>query len=343
MTPAPTPSAATGASPAEEFPRHLLDVESLDVGQVERLLALATRFKRERAAVREGSAAACSAQSGRRDLLAGRTVVTLFFEPSTRTRSSFERAARALGADVIALQKEGTSASIGETLSDTARNLEAVGADALVLRHPSAGAPRQTARVVRASVINAGDGAHEHPTQALLDALSLRERLGSLQGRTVAIVGDIAYSRVARSNIHLLTKLGAHVRVAGPRTLLPLGIEKLGCTAAHTLDDALRGADAVMALRVHFERVADARLPSTRDYARRWGIGLKQLELLPPHAVVMHPGPVNRGVELASEVVDGPRSLVMDQVDSGVAVRMATLCLCLRARVPEEPGEGGER
>ena len=247
------------------FPRHLLDIESLQADQIEAVLALAARFKHERAADRAGKTV-----PSRRDLLARKAVVTLFFEASTRTRSSFEMAAYALGADVLSFQKDASSVSKGESLADTVRNLEAIGADVLVVRHPCAGASRAVARVVQATVINAGDGFHEHPTQALLDALTLRERLGSLSGKSIAIVGDIAHSRVARSNIHCLTRLGARVRVAGPSTLMPAGIEKLGCEVARTLADALRGADAVMALRIQQERIADARIPGTRDYQRRW-------------------------------------------------------------------------
>jgi aspartate carbamoyltransferase catalytic subunit len=307
-----------------DFPRHLLELESLNREQIERLLSLASRFKHERAKTR----------TGRRDLLKGRTVITLFFESSTRTRSSFEVAARALGADVLSFQKEASSVTKGESLEDTVRNLDAIGADALVVRHPAAGAPRLVARAVRASVVNAGDGAHEHPTQGLLDALTLRERWGgSLEGRTVAIVGDITNSRVARSGIHCLTKLGAKVRVGGPSTLVPIGIEKLGCTVARSLRDALQGADAVMALRIQNERIADARIPGARDYARTWGLNARTLEWLPKHALILHPGPVNRGVELTSDVLESERSVVMDQVDSGVAVRMAALALCLRAEV----------
>jgi aspartate carbamoyltransferase catalytic subunit len=309
---------------ASEFPRHLLDVETLRRDQIDELLGLAARFKRERASSRAGKG-----RAPRHELLPGRIVVTLFFEPSTRTRSSFEVAAHALGADVLSFQKDASSVIKGESLQDTVRNLEAIGADALVVRHPAAGAPRAVARVVRSSVINAGDGAHEHPTQALLDALTLREKLGSVEGKVISIVGDIAHSRVARSNIHCLSKLGARVRVAGPSTLIPAGVEKLGCEVARTLPEALRDADAVMMLRIQQERIADARIPGTRDYARVWGLNARTLELLPARAVVLHPGPVNRGVELSSEVMDGERSLVMDQVDSGVAVRMATLALCL--------------
>src|ERR1041384_7319740 len=322
-----------GYSMASDFPRHLLDLESLTRPQIEALLTLASRFKHERAAARSGEKAV-----DRRGMLRGRTVITLFFENSTRTRSSFEVAARSLGADVLSFQKEASSVAKGESLEDTVRNLDAIGADALVVRHPAAGAPRLGARSVRACVINAGDGEHEHPTQGLLDALSLRERWGTLEGKTVAIVGDVAHSRVARSNIHCLSKLGARVRVGGPSTLIPTGIEKLGCTVAGTLKEALTGADAVMALRIQNERIADARLAAARDYARTWGINLRTLEFLPRDALVLHPGPVNRGVEMSSDVLEGPRSLVMDQVDSGVAVRMAALALCLRAEVAAVEG-----
>jgi aspartate carbamoyltransferase catalytic subunit len=311
-----------------EFPRHLLELETLTRAQIEALLGLAATFKHERAQARGAGAPA-----GRRELLRGRTVVTLFFENSTRTRSSFEVAARALGADVLSFQKDASSVAKGESLEDTVRNLDAIGADALVVRHPAAGAPRLVARAVKASVINAGDGAHEHPTQGLLDALSLRERWGTLEGKTVAIVGDITHSRVARSNIHCLSKLGARVRVGGPSTVIPPGIERLGCTVATSLREALTGADAVMALRIQNERIADARLPGARDYARTWGLNVRTLEMLPREALVLHPGPVNRGVELTNDVLESPRSLVMDQVDSGVAVRMAVLALCLRAEV----------
>ena len=312
---------------SEPWPRHLLDVESLTRTQIEAVLHLAGRYKRDR------MPGAHSASS--RHALQGRTVITLFFENSTRTRSSFEMAARALGADVLSFQKDASSVSKGETLLDTVRNLDALRPDALVVRHPSAGAARQVARVARASVLNGGDGAHEHPTQALLDALTLREKLGPLEGKTICIVGDIAHSRVARSNIHCLTRLGARVRVAGPTTLLPVGIERLGCTVARTLKDALDGADAVMALRIQHERLGDVRIPSTRDYARAWGLTARTLQWLPEHAAVLHPGPINRGVELASDVADGDRSLILDQVDSGVAVRMAALALCLGATKPE--------
>ena len=208
-----------------------------------------------------------------------------------------------------------------------------MGIDVMVVRHRAAGSAQYLSRNVACSVVNAGDGAHEHPTQGLLDIFTIRQARGRIEGLTVGLVGDIAHSRVARSNVHCLSKLGAKVRVAGPSTLMPAGIEKLGCEVARSLADALRGADAVMALRIQQERIADARIPGARDYSRVWGLTPKTLELLPPGSVVLHPGPVNRGVELSPEVLDSDRSLVMDQVDSGVAVRMAALALCLRARV----------
>ena len=321
---------------ASEFPRHLLDIESLRREQIEEVLGLAGRFKRERAAARAGKA-----RAPRHQILPGRIVVTLFFEASTRTRSSFEVAAHALGAEVLSFQKDASSVTKGESLQDTVRNLEAIGADVLVVRHPAAGAPRAIARAVRASVINAGDGAHEHPTQALLDALTLREKLGTLEGKVISIVGDIAHSRVARSNVHCLSKLGSRVRVAGPSTLLPAGVEKLGCEVARTLPDALRDADAVMMLRIQQERIADARIPGTRDYARVWGLSdNKELARFPGGGAVAF---ADRGRLLLAARRDGrvsawtsqpPEPATLnghDPADSGVAVRMATLALCLGA------------
>ncbi|MFN7130453.1 MAG: aspartate carbamoyltransferase catalytic subunit [Myxococcales bacterium] len=259
--------------------------------------------------------------------LRGKTVVNLFFESSTRTRSSFEIAAKILSADAVNWTASGSSVSKGETLVDTARNLEAMRPDVLVIRHSASGAPHLVASHVRCAVINAGDGAHEHPSQALLDALTLTEKLGDLAGRTVAIVGDITHSRVARSNLRCLTKLGAKVRVCGPPTMIPLGIEQYGCTVHYTLAEALQGADAVMMLRIQTERMQEPLFPSGREYARLYGLGLKNVELLKPDAVILHPGPVNRGVELAPEVADGPRSVILDQVENGVAVRMALIYL----------------
>ena len=259
--------------------------------------------------------------------LRGKTIINLFFESSTRTRSSFEIAAKILSADAINWTSSGSSVSKGETLVDTAKNLEAMRPDLLVIRHASSGAPHLVAKHVKCGVINAGDGAHEHPSQALLDAFTLTERLGDLAGRTIAIVGDITHSRVARSNLIGLKTLGAKVRLCGPPTMIPSGIEELGCTVHHKLADALDGADAVMMLRIQQERMQESLFPSTREYSKLFGLNLRTAELLKPEAIILHPGPVNRGVELAPEVADGPRSVILDQVENGVAVRMALLYL----------------
>jgi len=259
--------------------------------------------------------------------LRGKSVVNLFFEASTRTRSSFEIAAKVLSADSLNWTASGSSVSKGETLLDTAKNLEAMRPDLLIIRHQASGAPHLVARHVRCSVINAGDGAHEHPSQALLDAFTLRERLGELDGRTIAIVGDIANSRVARSNLLCLAALGARVRLCGPPTMIPLGAEQYGCSVHHRLADAVADADAVMMLRIQSERMQDPLFPGPREYARTWGLNRDSVNLLKPDALVLHPGPINRGVELAPEVADGPRSVILEQVENGVAVRMALLYL----------------
>jgi aspartate carbamoyltransferase catalytic subunit len=262
--------------------------------------------------------------------LRGRTVINLFFEPSTRTRTSFEIAAKRLSADSINVSASTSSVTKGETLLDTARNLEAMSPDCIVIRHSSAGAPYQLARICRAAVVNAGDGAHEHPTQALLDALTIRERKGRIAGLKVAIIGDILHSRVARSNIHLLTKLGATVSVAGPGTLVPNEFGELveeGVVVEQRIEKAIEGADVVMILRIQRERQDAAFFPSMREYAVHYGLNLKRLERAAPDAIVMHPGPMNRGIEIASDVADGTRSLILDQVTNGLAVRMAVLYL----------------
>lgn len=262
--------------------------------------------------------------------LRGRTVINLFFEPSTRTRTSFEIAAKRLSADAINVSASTSSVTKGETLLDTARNLEAMSPDCIVVRHSSAGAPHQLARVCRAAIVNAGDGSHEHPTQALLDALTIRERKGRISGLRVAIIGDILHSRVARSNIHLLTKLGATVRVAGPGTLVPHDFGELveeGLLVENGIEQAIKGADVVMILRIQRERQDAAFFPSMREYAVHFGLNLERLEGAAPDAIVMHPGPMNRGIELASDVADGARSLILDQVSNGLAVRMAVLYL----------------
>jgi aspartate carbamoyltransferase catalytic subunit len=260
--------------------------------------------------------------------LEGRVVANLFFEASTRTRLSFERAAKALGADVLNFTAQTSSVAKGETLVDTARNVEAMGVTALVIRHSASGAAFLVSQHVRCAVVNAGDGTHGHPSQALLDAFTLHERWGSLDGRTVAIVGDVLHSRVARSNLHCLITLGARVVFAGPPTLLPVGLEELGGRIAPSVDAALEEADAVMMLRVQTERQSGGYFPSSREYARLYGLNAARAARLRPGAVVMHPGPVNRGVEMAPEVADGPANVILAQVAHGVAVRMAILEAC---------------
>lgn len=260
--------------------------------------------------------------------LRGRTVVNLFFEASTRTRSSFEIAAKVLSADALNWTASASSVTKGETLVDTARNLEAMRPDVLVIRHPSGGAPRLVADRVACAVVSAGDGAHEHPTQGLLDAFTLRERLGTLEGKTIAIVGDVSHSRVARSDLFAFTKLGARVRFCGPPTMMPVGIETLGATVHHDLRAAVEGADAVVTLRIQHERIGDPLIPTTREYSKVWGLNAKKAaEWLTPGCLILHPGPINRGVELAPEVADGSHSVILDQVQNGVAVRMAVLYL----------------
>lgn len=259
--------------------------------------------------------------------LRGKTVVNLFFEPSTRTRTSFELAAKRLSADVINFTSSSSSMVKGETLLDTARNIEAMQADIIVLRHPSAGAAETLAQGVKSSVINAGDGWHEHPTQALLDLYTLRERGLDFRGLRVAIVGDVAHSRVARSNIYALTKLGADVRVIGPPTMIPRDIERMGVRVFCNLDEGLRGTQAIMMLRLQLERQGRALFPTIREYARLYGLTAERVKLAEAGALVMHPGPINRGVEIAPEVADSLSSVILDQVANGVAVRMAILYL----------------
>ncbi len=263
-------------------------------------------------------------------LLRGKSVFNLFFENSTRTRTTFEIAAKRLSADVINLSVSTSSVSKGETLLDTARNLEAMAPDCIVIRHSSAGAPAHLAQVCNAAIVNAGDGAHEHPTQALLDALTIREHKGHLDGLRVAIIGDILHSRVARSNVYLLSKLGAAISVAGPGTLVPpefAGLIEQGVRVERKIEDVIVDADVVMILRVQRERQTEAFFPSMREYAVHYGLHLRHLSLAAPDAIVMHPGPMNRGIEISSEIADGGRSLILDQVTNGVAVRMAVLYL----------------
>jgi aspartate carbamoyltransferase catalytic subunit len=261
--------------------------------------------------------------------LRGRMVVNLFFEASTRTRFSFETAEKWLSADSLNFSARGSSVEKGESLLDTARNLQAMSPDLIVIRHGSPGVPHFLARHLEAGIVNAGDGAHEHPTQALLDALTIRQRLGRIEGLKVAITGDIAHSRVVRSNIWLLTKMKARVTVCGPPTLLPPRIEEMGVEATTEFDAALERADVVMMLRMQLERQGRSLFPSIREYFRQYGLDAKRLARANPEAIVMHPGPMNRGVEIASEIADSPRSVILDQVANGVAVRMAVLYLLL--------------
>ncbi len=259
--------------------------------------------------------------------LRGKTMVNLFFEPSTRTRTSFELAAKRLSADVMNITTLGSSLSKGETVMDTVRNIEALKVDMLVVRHAAAGIPELIARQARVSVINAGDGAHEHPTQALLDLFTIPEKLKRIQGLSISIIGDIAHSRVARSNIWGLTKLGAKVTVCGPPTLIPVGIETLGVTVEHQLKRAIKDADVIMLLRIQHERQEAQLVPGLREYRMRYGIDRQRIQAAKPGVLIMHPGPINRGVELDSSVADGPYSVILDQVTNGLAVRMAVLYL----------------
>jgi len=266
--------------------------------------------------------------------LRGRTVVNLFYEDSTRTRISFEAAAKRLSADVINFSAKGSSVSKGESLKDTALTLEAMGADGVVIRHSASGAPHRLANWVQGSVINAGDGTHEHPTQALLDAFTMRQRLGDLEGRRVTIVGDILHSRVARSNVLLLDTLGAQVTVVAPPTLVPVAVDTWPCEVSYDLDAVLPKSDVIMMLRVQHERMNASYFPTVREYSRRYGLDGDRMAALPEHAIVMHPGPMNRGVEIAADVADSVRSTIVEQVANGVSARMAVLYLLLGGSEP---------
>ena len=275
--------------------------------------------------------------------LRGRTVVNLFFEDSTRTRISFEAAAKRLSADVINFSAKGSSVSKGETLKDTALTLQAMGADAVVIRHGSSGAPHRLASAgwIDGAVVNAGDGTHEHPTQALLDAYTIRRHLrnghGDLSGLRVTIVGDVLHSRVARSNVHLLDTLGAKVTLVAPPTLFPVGVQDWPATVSYDLDSALPDADAVMMLRVQRERMNAAFFPSAREYSRRYGLDDRRMALVPDHGIVLHPGPMNRGMEIGDSVADHDRSVIVEQVANGVSVRMAVLYLLIGGARPDQP------
>jgi aspartate carbamoyltransferase catalytic subunit len=269
--------------------------------------------------------------------LRGLTAANLFFEASTRTRLSFELAEKRMSADTVNFQTSGSSVSKGESLKDTARNIEAMGIHLVVIRHQASGAPHYLARNLDAGVINAGDGTHEHPTQGLLDIFTIRERRGKIAGLKVAIIGDITHSRVARSNIWGLTKLGATVTIAGPPTMMPAEVERFGVTVARSVDEAMEGADVVNILRIQLERQRSTLYPSLREYARVYGITSERLKRAKPDVTVMHPGPMNRGVEIAQDVADGKHSVILEQVTNGVAVRMAVLYLLAGHKAQGEP------
>jgi aspartate carbamoyltransferase catalytic subunit len=296
--------------------KHLLDIESLSVEEIKTVLETARGFKAVgKRAIKKVPA------------LRGKTVVNLFVEPSTRTRTSFELAAIRLSADVINFSAEASSFKKGETLKDTARNLEALNADFIIIRHSASGAPSFLSRVLDAHVINAGDGAHEHPTQALLDAFTILEKKGRIAGLNVTILGDILYSRVARSDVWALTKLGANVTLCGPATLVPKAFEQMGCRVTYDVDEAIRNADIINLLRIQHERQRKTMFPSTGEYTNLYGLTKARLARTKPDALIMHPGPINRGVEIDSEVADCGRSLILEQVTNGLAVRMAVLFL----------------
>lgn len=298
--------------------KHILGIEELSAGDIGFILDTAESFK----------------EISQRPIkkvptLRGKTVIHLFFEPSTRTRLSFEIAAKRMSADTFNISASTSSAIKGETLIDTAKNLTSMNPDIIVIRHSSSGSAHLLAQHIKASVINAGDGTHEHPSQALLDMMTVREKKGKIDGLKIAIVGDISHSRVAHSNIIGFTKMGAQVHVSGPATLIPAGIKQLGAIVCHRVEDAVAGADVVMALRIQKERQLDPLLPSLREYAAFFGINRTLLKLAKPDAIIMHPGPINRGVEMTFDVADGEQSVIMDQVTNGVAVRMALLYLIM--------------
>jgi aspartate carbamoyltransferase catalytic subunit len=296
--------------------KHLLDIESLTAEEIITVLDTARGFK----AVGERAIKKVPA-------LRGKTVVNLFVEPSTRTRISFELAAQRLSADIVNFSAEASSFKKGETLKDTALNLQALNADFIIIRHSASGAPHFLSRVLDAHVINAGDGAHEHPTQALLDAFTIRERKGKIAGLNITILGDILYSRVARSDIWALTKLGAKVTLCGPSTLVPKTFEQMGCRVTHDVDEAIRDADVINLLRIQHERQRKTMFPSIGEYTQLFGLNKTRFAKTKPDALIMHPGPINRGVEIDSEIADSGRSVILEQVTNGLAVRMAVLFL----------------
>ncbi len=300
--------------------KDLLGIEDLDASDIELVLSTAE-------SLREVS----EREIKKVPTLRGKTIMNLFYEPSTRTRTSFEIAAKRMSADAVNISVSTSSVVKGETIKDTAKNLEAMKPDCIVIRHSASGVPQMLAGYVKCSVVNAGDGAHEHPSQALLDMLTVKEKKGTIAGLKLAIIGDIAHSRVARSNIYGFTKLGAEVTVAGPPTMIPPGIEKLGCRATISMEDAIKDADVIMMLRIQLERQIESFFPSIREYSRLYGLDEAKLKRARKDVLILHPGPINRGVEISSEVADGPYSLILDQVTNGVAVRMAVFYLLLGA------------
>jgi len=297
--------------------QHLLTLEELSLAEIGQIHATAAAFK----AILQRNVKKVPA-------MRGKTIVNLFLEPSTRTRLAFEMAAKRLSADVISFDAASSSTQKGETLRDTAHNIQALNADMIVLRHGASGSPLYLSRLLDIPVINAGDGAHEHPTQGLLDTFTMKEHLGSLRGRKVVILGDVLFSRVARSNIHALTKMGAAVTLVGPSTLVPAWFEAFGVTVSHDLKSALADAEVVMLLRIQHERQASSHFPSLGEYTSMFGLNKTRASWLNPKAIIMHPGPINRGVEIDSELADGERSVILEQVSNGIAVRMAVLYLC---------------
>jgi aspartate carbamoyltransferase catalytic subunit len=304
--------------------KDLLGIQELSVEEINLVLDTAAAFKEvgERTVKKVPS-------------LRGKTLVNLFIEPSTRTRTSFELSAKRLSADVININTTASSLVKGETLKDTALNLQALNADIIVIRHSAAGAAHFLARLLKASIVNAGDGAHEHPTQALLDAYTIREKRGRIKGLNVTILGDILYSRVARSNILLLTKLGAHVTLAGPSTLVPRVFEQFGCRVTYDIEEAIRDADVINLLRIQHERQRKTMFPSIGEYTAMFGLNKERFARLKPDSLIMHPGPINRGVEIDSDIADCERSLILEQVTNGLAVRMAVLFLCAGGNISE--------
>ena len=302
----------------------LLGLEPLEVQEIETILELAKEFK---------------LHLQKKELpsknLKGKRIVNLFMEPSTRTRVAFEIAAKSLSADVISIVSQSSSLTKGETLKDTAKNIQALGADAIVIRHSSAGSPLFLSKTIPVPIINAGDGAHEHPSQALLDIFTLREKLGTLSGKNIVILGDILFSRVARSNLWGLKKLGANVTFVGPSTLVPRDFEKLGANVSHNVNESLKKADAIMLLRIQHERQSTSHFPSLEEYTKVFGLNMDRAKLLKPNAIILHPGPINRGVEIDSSIADSKNSVILQQVTNGIAVRMAILYLC--ANIPIKP------